>query len=229
MAVDRTGRTQMRKRQINSIRTMNLNRALDAIGTGANSKLAKALGVNPSYVSNLRHGRQVIGDQTAEKIERALNLPSNSLDEGYGPSIPAGDWTQVPEIECEELLTATGGEDADDGRSFYLCRTTTLQALGIAGEYVVATSCRRASMSPTVQRDDLLLCTVGADKVLNRRVYLFQWGGEVQIGRFFLQADGSYLIRFDNPDRTQYPEVLASEGMEGFRVLARVHWRGGAI
>lgn len=217
----------MEQRLIQRVRQKNLNTALKDVGVGANSVLARELGCNPSYVSNMRRGQKTIGDDIAQRIEKALSLPANSLDR-ITKTDPAGvpDTVSVPELEA---APGTDYQPSADHPSAIEFSRHILDSGGFLGSTLRCYRNQDCSMIPAIRPGDNLILEMDPGHPIDRAVYLIQWGDLLRCRRIFLQPSGAMLLRCDNPDKSQYPDERARIGDQGFRIVARAIWRGGWV
>lgn len=52
-------------------------------------ELAEALGLSPAHMSQMKSGNRTIGNESADKIEQGLGLPSGALDRGESLLLPS--------------------------------------------------------------------------------------------------------------------------------------------
>jgi transcriptional regulator with XRE-family HTH domain len=80
------------------------------------------------------------------------------------------------------------------------------------------------SMSPTIEGGDALLVELEPGRLVEGGVYVFATDGELMVKRPQRLADGSLLLRSDNPGYA--PVTYTPERAIGLRAVARVRWIG---
>lgn len=94
------------KRKTEQVRIRNLERLIAEAGSAA--KLARIVGTNSSYLSQVRHQMPTkkgtprgVGDDLAEKLERGMGKPAGWMDEPHEDS-------QKQPVTCKEMNTHAG-------------------------------------------------------------------------------------------------------------------------
>lgn len=94
------------KRKPEQVRIRNLERLIAEAGSAA--KLARIVGTNSSYLSQVRHQMPTkkgtprgVGDDLAEKLERGMGKPAGWMDEPHEDS-------QKQPVTCKEMNTHAG-------------------------------------------------------------------------------------------------------------------------
>ena len=67
-------------KSIHDVRRENLNDVIDREFNGVQSRLAERMVTQPNLINRWANGKKIIGDQSARKIEKAANKPTNWLD-----------------------------------------------------------------------------------------------------------------------------------------------------
>lgn len=85
------------------------------------------------------------------------------------------------------------------------------------------------SMQPELQDGYVVLIDLSdCHPIKSGKVYALSVEGEQRIKRLFRQADGSLLIRSDNPDKTRYPdELVAPQHLDRVKIIGRKRWHAG--
>ena len=86
-------------------------------------------------------------------------------------------------------------------------------------------------MEPYIFAGDIVLLNTGALEPKDRQVYaLRRADGTISIKRLVQQVVGGWVIRSDNPDKSQHPdESVAESVLHEIPILGRVIWRGGGV
>lgn len=85
------------------------------------------------------------------------------------------------------------------------------------------------SMAPTIKDGDPLLVDIGADGIIDGKIYAFTIGDEAFVKRLrrVPGKPGKILIVSDNRDL--YPEAVELPEGEDFRIIGRVRWVGRSL
>lgn len=67
-------------KSIHDVRRENLKDVIDREFNGVQSRLAERMGTQPNLINRWVNGKKIVGDQSARKIEKAANKPTNWLD-----------------------------------------------------------------------------------------------------------------------------------------------------
>ncbi|EFD5358708.1 TPA: helix-turn-helix domain-containing protein [Escherichia coli] len=67
-------------KSIHDVRRENLKDVIDREFNGVQSRLAERMVTQPNLINRWANGKKIIGDQSARKIEKAANKPTNWLD-----------------------------------------------------------------------------------------------------------------------------------------------------
>lgn len=225
----------MSKRRYRQARQENLARLIERIGSQA--KVADALDVSPSYVSQMLRGHAPIGDQAARHIEEKFGLSHGEMDETEQPEgigEMEGDyrteWVSVPSYfaEAEAGRGLVNSQEVEVPGGFVFKRASLAKA-GLLGHKLSCIFARGDSMEPTISAGDLMLLEHDVERVTDGAIYAVLWGDELRCKRLFKRPDGALSVRSDNPDKQRYPDETFPAEAEGFSIVARVVWRGGWV
>ena len=232
----------MNQRQHKVTRQDNLKRLLEP--RGAQVKLSELLDCSPSFISQLINGHRDIGDDVAEKIESALNLPNGALDVPMGEmeddragatrnliNDTADYYDDLVKVPSYFAFAGAGGGMANQEElqvpGGFTFKRKSLAKAGLIGKKLSCIFAKGQSMQPTLGDGDLLLLDHDIDRIDDGLIYAFIWGDDLRCKRLFKRADGQITIRSDNPNKFQYPDETVQPDEPGFSVVARIRWRGG--
>jgi len=104
-----------------------------------------------------------------------------------------------------------------------------LERLGLTADRVRLLEATGDSMAPTIKDGDPLLVDIGADGIIDGKIYAFTVGDEAFVKRLrrVPGKPGKILIVSDNRDL--YPESVELPEGEDFRIIGRVRWVGRSL
>lgn len=79
------------------------------------------------------------------------------------------------------------------------------------------------SMHPNLPKNSMLLINHAAIALENGKAYLILWNEKPLMKRFFLQLNGQWNLRYDNPDKTLYPDdILTAEEISALDIIGQL-------
>ncbi|WP_010323653.1 XRE family transcriptional regulator [Marinobacterium stanieri] len=176
-------------------------------------KVAKALGceVEDLYSDGLR------------TLDEIRNSKEAKIKESAGIYQPASEVFEVPVRNAE--VSAGSGICVDHDRVVETVPVSLsrLSAMGVDPHAAQIVNVNGESMDPTLMHGDQVMVNLAATRLLDGKVYAFEFEGETRVKRFSRRLDGAWRIISDNTDKNQYPdEVLANHNLDCIRIIGQV-------
>lgn len=230
-----------------------LARAIVASGA-KNVDLANLLGVEPSFISQLKTKRKLLPADKAVKMAEFLGVQPEAISEAYEIMARAGGAPpRIVRIPAYEIEAVENDENFDPEKEIWV-QGVDIEVSAGPGRVVpefVPTSYRQRftlkwlrdvgakaedlrvlrvvgdSMEPLVYEGDKVTIDLARKKVESGRVYVIVSGGEAKVKRLFRSADGRIRIVSDNADKAKYPDEYVGQDDDGFLVIGRVVDKSG--
>ena len=190
-------------RQIDRNRLDNLGRLIAEAGSA--EALARRSGSSSPYLSQIRGGtpypsgrRRRVGDQLAEKLERAMDKPEGWMDEAHDDAddgAPGASWTAgggCPLISWVQAGAWTRAPEFPDAEARLHC-----PARCGPGTFVLRV--RGESMAPRFEDGDLIYVDPGVEARSGAYVVMRDGSGEATFKQL-VEEDGRRFLRAANPD-----------------------------
>lgn len=201
------------------------------------AQLAKALNVSPLWLAEGKGEKETATLQTGNGNASIID---NSNDEA-SKILAANHALKSGEISLEEYAEQTNsvalpfynikascgtGEPTFEVISHqYFTDKNELNRLGLKPEHTFWCRAAGDSMEPTVKDGDRLLIEQldghSLTDVLNNRIYLFSWNGELFCKRLIRQMDGSLLVKSDNSENHR-DTLITTEQIGQMKLIGRV-------
>lgn len=106
-----------------------------------------------------------------------------------------------------------------------------LKTKGVKAENLVVIYADGESMWPTINDHDVLLIDKSRTEPANGHVFVMASADKGAIVKRLVQSPlGGWIIRSDNEDKDEYPDLLLSRSeINEHRIIGRVIWRGGDL
>ena len=189
-------------RQIDRNRLDNLARLIAEAGSA--EALARRSGSSSPYLSQIRGGtpypsgrRRRLGDQLAEKLERAMKKPEGWMDEAHDhdEAAPGASWTAgggCPLISWVQAGAWTGAPEFPDAEARLHCPAR-------CGPETFVLRVRGESMAPRFDDGDLIYVDPGVEARSGSFVVVRDGAGEATFKQL-VEEDGRRYLRAANPD-----------------------------
>jgi len=215
-------------RQIDRRRLDNLGRLINEAGSA--EALARRSGSSSPYLSQIRAGtpypsgrRRRVGDQLAEKLERAMRKPEGWMDEAHDDAdagAPGALWTAgggCPLISWVQAGAWTGAPVFPDAEAWLHCPAR-------CGPDTFVLRVRGESMAPRFEDGDLIYVDPGVDARSGSFVVVRDGAGEATFKQL-VEEDGRRYLRAANPD---WPHPIV-EARPDAAVCGVVVFRGAPV
>ena len=179
--------------------------------------------IDPTFVSQILSGHRSFGEKAAANMARRAGLPSGYFDgQGQGPAAnvaqppqpPHADYVQL-EIHDVRMSAGAGAECIDRSdivANLPVLKSWALENLGTANpEYVKLVTCAGISMQPTIDDGSLMFVDVRVREYRGDGIYCLAWNEHLIVKRLIADVlSGNLRIVSDNPDKTYYPDQIAT-------------------
>ncbi|KPG98366.1 cI repressor protein [Pseudomonas sp. RIT-PI-q] len=190
--------------------------------------------ISPTLAAQVQKMASSLGDSSAAlpslpKSKEAANTP-----------LPAGDDIQEPTDERYAFVSqytarAAAGDGHDNPhveiRSTLAFKKEWLRVKGLNPKNLKVIYADGDSMWPTVSDRDVLLVDESRLEPTDGQIYVLASADKgVIVKRLIKTALGSWIIRSDNEDKNEYPDLMLSRSeINEHRIIGRVVWRGGDL
>lgn len=204
-------------------------------------QLADAVGVKQASISDLETGKSQSSSYSAS-IAKACGVDALWLEKGQGAMVnkktdEAKSSVSYPKEEDYALIRqySAVGEcgngylndhvELSDGLAF---KRDWLARIGAKAENLAVIYAAGDSMEPYIFDGDVVLFDTSDTEPKHGQVYVVRRPDDsVSIKRLVQQLAGDWVIKSDNPDRTD--EKVSSDTIHEIPFVGRVIWRGGNI
>jgi phage repressor protein C with HTH and peptisase S24 domain len=203
-------------------------------------ELAEATGVSQPLISQIEKGKNA-SSADLPKLARACGVDTDWLADGIGSMEPGEpseadapsdkDYALIPQYtalgECGNGYLNDHAE-IKGGLAF---KRDWLAKMKVKPENLCVIYASGASMEPYVMEGDVVLFDQSDITPRDRQVYAIRRpDGDISIKRLVLGLTGSWIIRSDNPNKSDYPdEALSADAVHEMPIIGRVIWRGGGM
>lgn len=191
---------------------------------GGQSELARRVGnlmgreVKPGAINNLcRPGpKQARHSAYSPYIAKAGNVRLEWLISGTGPK--RDEASPAPNNYCSVPFL----EQPDTYGPMMFSRPW-LESKGLDPERLRIYVAKDDSLGPAIPKSSMVLIDCSRTVPEHGNAYLIRLQDRLLLKRAFLQLDGRWLLRYDNPDKTLYPDdILSPEQTRALDILGQV-------
>lgn len=191
---------------------------------GGQSELARRVGtlmgrdVKPGAINNLcRPGpKQARHSAYSPYIAKAGNVRLEWLVSGTGPK------REEPSPTPSNFCSVPFLEQPDTSSPVMFSRPW-LVSKGLNPEQLCLYVTKDESLGPAIPKSSMLLIDRSKTTPEHGNAYLIQLQNRLFVKRVFLQLDGRWLLRYDNPDKSLYPDdVLSPEQTRALGIIGQV-------
>ncbi|TRO14363.1 helix-turn-helix domain-containing protein [Ectopseudomonas mendocina] len=197
---------------------------------------AKALGVQVEEISpTLAQQMNEIGLHSA--LARTPNVSGFEVEAANTP-LPAGGETSIdlddryafiPQYDAKAAAGLGSENPHVEIRSTLAFKRDWLKVKGVKPANLIVIYAEGHSMWPTIDHGDVLLVDRSSIEPIDGQVFVLANGAGAIVKRLVL-ADGEWVIRSDNEDKTLYADrAFQSCDENEHRIIGRVVWRGGDL
>ncbi len=204
------------------------------------AQLAQRVGLDQTSISNLEQGKSQ-GSAYIAQLAAACGVSALWLAAGRGnmnnnEEVPPGapsekDYALIPQYTARGECGDGYFNDHVETTEGLVFKRDWLKRVNSKPENLFVIYAEGDSMEPYIFEGDVVLFDVAKIEPQDKQVYVIRRpDGGVSIKRLNQQLTGAWLIRSDNPDKTAYPDEIASEtSVHDLPIIGRVIWRGGGI
>ncbi len=203
------------------------------------AELARRIGVSKATVSHWLNGTTGLKGENLTKAAAVLECSPTWLQTGRSSrrddapeDAPSDkDYALIPQYtalgECGNGYLNDHAE-IKGGLAF---KRDWLAKMKVKPENLCVIYASGASMEPYVMEGDVVLFDQSDITPRDRQVYAIRRpDGDISIKRLVLGLTGSWIIRSDNPNKSDYPdEALSADAVHEMPIIGRVIWRGGGM
>lgn len=198
------------------------------------SELALRINVTPQSVQHWEHGRTVPRGKRIEELAKVLNVTpewitfgspsdgdsqSTEIIRTYDPQLDAA---RIPLLNIELAAGIGSYAEMDEVADHVTVGREILNQHGLSQDQVVAVRVKGHSMMPRILNGDVILVDTADKLPKDRQVYAIAVEDELKVKRLVRRMDGNWTITSDNPDYSQYDEIISRANFERLRVIGRV-------
>lgn len=204
-------------------------------GHGAQSAIARAADITPSYLNDIVKSRAQGSEETRRKIAQAVGMDYEDMltqgrrllkmpESGGGNGQDDHEFTKVPKVRAR--LSAGGGsfETGEDIIGYYAFRTDFLREYG-PPKNMVLFDVSGDSMEPLICHGDTVLVDGSQVDIVAGNIYAIAIGQEVIVKRVDKTIDGIKLIS-ENREKYSPQLVEINDHSTHVQILGRVVWLG---
>ncbi len=110
-----------------------------------------------------------------------------------------------------------------EARSPLMATKSWLQGQGLDPDHARLFILPDESMSPNFPKNSMLLINKNVSTLESGKAYLFSFHEQQLVKRVFLQLDGRWNLRYDNPDKALFPdEIISQEQIEKLEIVGKI-------
>lgn len=227
---------------IQEIRRTQLKEIIKQHFNGVASSFAQKIDKEPSYISRIftekEEHRRNIGESFAREIEQKLGLPYLFLDT-LKTSIqePRPDYLNNIDFDFIVIKPYQVNQKSSNKSNSYICSgaafvcpTDIIKRTGSQAHNLRILFMNNDSMTPTINKDTLLLVDITDFEMQSGLIYLINWYGEERIKRAFKDGKNSFKLKSDNQHNALYADDCVDlTDNDDVKVLGRIVWQASNL
>lgn len=143
-----------------------------------------------------------------------------------GDNHPLYDSEYVMIKQYDSKRDVSSGTAASGGIPF---KREWLENHGFSADELAVTNAIDESMSPTINKGQVLLLNTTSTEPQSTKIYLICIDGDFYIKRLINMFD-KWIMRSDNPNKSSYPDIeVSSETMSKVDIRGRIVWQSGML
>lgn len=176
-------------------------------------------------INDLKKLAAVLGTTVAYLIGETDTKGAPRLSE------PTKDYAVIPQYTAFGSAGTGYGNDHVEVKGGLVFKRDWLKRMGLKEDDLAAFYAEGMSMYPTINDGDVLLLDQSNRQLTSGKIYaLRRPNGDISIKRLIQTHTQGWIIRSDNPDKTQYPDEPATDTEIGhLHVEGRIVWHAGTL
>lgn len=205
--------------------------------------LAKKLSMSASQLGSLLAGYRNIGEKSARRIERALNMPENSLDSEYFTFVLGRAVLQLEPVSVYDQESKTNYDEIDvpvlieaeeeggiklirEGEKMRFSRQFLLNE-GVNPEAVRMVRMKDGSMMDQIAKDAMVYIDSEITEIEDGKIYAIEHLGELRIKQLYKHVGGGVRVKSRN---AEYPdEIYDAEQARQIKIIGQAFRQSGNL